>query len=1098
MEDIEEVQVEDGAGKWEDIDYMDDTEYMERLERATNAARNAADAAPHDHPNRPFLLNHLRARIESQYDATGDATHLERAVEAAQNVVDCTPLDHPDRTAFFISLSSCLALRSEEKKDMKDLEQAIEIAQHAVDSAPPDYPRNSIVVAWENLKIFLEMYYKQTEKAEDLERVRLAEEAKQAIKSIPLDSPNLGLQTTDRRDRYMDHHEKISQAEDIDQAIEATQRAVDTTPISCREHAIWLHDLAIKLKGRYEQASHIEDLERAIAACQQAIESMAFGYLGWASALNTLGSLLLKRYEHRGNETDLAQAIELAQQAVDSTPVDDPQWASWSNNLGCMLQFRYGRTGEGNDLERAIKAAWQALEHTRDDDPDQAMRLENLATKLEKRYQRTGNREDLELAISALQHGLDSLTVADPARAGLLSNLGYIMGSRYESTNDLEDIGTAIKAAQQAVDSTLPHHGDRPGFLNNLGVLLQTRFEQTRDAADLEQAIEIAQQAVKSTPANHSDLTPFLSNLGIYFECRYRLNKSKHEDEQVSKQDLAEASRHFLSAFNVGTSEALHRVRAAGLCLDLLALQYRTEEGIELGSKALHLLPLVYTRSLEYNDQTFVVSMFAGLASKLAALLTATGRLEDALESLEQGRAVIVGQMLDDRTDISALSDQHPQLAQRYLHLLDDIHAPLNSATSEKVMAQFEQQRLNSIDSFHSCLSEIRQTSGNERFLLGQTAAEVQQCAADGYIVYVVVTEFRSSAIVVSGREVCEVLLSELTPSDVKKWLDKDWAMRKKDDHWIKNQEFLEYLEWLWNTCVGQILDRIPAPNLSLGEVDLPRVWWIGCDMASSLPFHAAGIHAHRSDINTYRRVLSSYTPSAKALKHARARAIRVRNENQPHKSILITTMPSTPRGPNGEPAPSDLGGARREADAVSVAVQSTMNVASLTGPSKEQVSRALEECSIAHFACHGVSHSGNPSQSGLILQREGSTNVLEQDFLSVQQISQLRLQFGEIAYLSACSTARNDNEAMRDEVIHVVSGFQVAGFPHVIGCLWPAGDSECVDVAKQFYDSILSHGGENAQQRDIALALQNAVLKIREEDMDMPLNWAPFVHFGA
>jgi len=35
--------------------------------------------------------------------------------------------------------------------------------------------------------------------------------------------------------------------------------------------------------------------------------------------------------------------------------------------------------------------------------------------------------------------------------------------------------------------------------------------------------------------------------------------------------------------------------------------------------------------------------------------------------------------------------------------------------------------------------------------------------------------------------------------------------------------------------------------------------------------------------------------------------------------------------------------------------------------------------------------------------------------------------------------------------VIHVVSGFQVAGSAHVIGCLWPSLDTVCVEVVRQF-----------------------------------------------
>lgn len=36
----------------------------------------------------------------------------------------------------------------------------------------------------------------------------------------------------------------------------------------------------------------------------------------------------------------------------------------------------------------------------------------------------------------------------------------------------------------------------------------------------------------------------------------------------------------------------------------------------------------------------------------------------------------------------------------------------------------------------------------------------------------------------------------------------------------------------------------------------------------------------------------------------------------------------------------------------------------------------------------------------------------------------------------------------LSDEVLHVVSGFQVAGFRQVVGCLWPSDDNVCVEVA--------------------------------------------------
>lgn len=80
--------------------------------------------------------------------------------------------------------------------------------------------------------------------------------------------------------------------------------------------------------------------------------------------------------------------------------------------------------------------------------------------------------------------------------------------------------------------------------------------------------------------------------------------------------------------------------------------------------------------------------------------------------------------------------------------------------------------------------------------------------------------------------------------------------------------------------------------------------------------------------------------------------------------------------------------------------------------------------------------------------------------------------------------------------ILHLAGAFQVAGFAHVIGSLWPANDDICVSLTKCFYQS-LTKSGTKSSNKAVAEALQNAILEIRSKLQD-PALWAPFIHSGA
>jgi len=658
-----------------------------------------------------------------------------------------------------------------------------------------------------------------------------------------------------------------------------------------------------------------------------------------------------------------------------------------------------------------------------------------------------------------------------------LNNLGNKLGLRYERTGDMADLEAAIQAAQQAVDSTPQDHPNWAMHLNNLGNKHGSRYERTGGMADLQAAIQAAQQAVDSTPQDHPNRAMYLSNLGNKLGRRY--------ERTGDMADIEKSGDSFLRAWKCENSIPFLRIQAVARAVDVLGSLGSLESAAKTAQDAIDLLPTVSNRSLQRSDQQYAVSHFSGLAASACSILLRLNQSAQALEILEKGRSTILNQLIGDRSDISTLSEAHPELASRFESLLDQINAPLPSQDNEFLLKQAQQQRRDGVAAFNSCIQEIRKIPGYERFLLGLTLAEMRACASEGPVVIVNVTDLGSHAIIVSSSEIKSLELPKLSPQEARSWLNRRWGTGLQGLG-FDNKDFRQYLAWLWQVCVREVLIEcdLKVQHLKSG---LPRIWWIGTGLASSMPFHAAGDHSPRSEKNVFNRAISSYTPSIKALAYSRQRLQKRDSEGE---NMLLATMTTTPGLPT-------LPGVEVEKEAILKVIPAHIKPQVYDHPTAGCIIQSLEHCSIAHFACHGLSDSTDPSKSGIVFQKKDETGCLVRDAISVHDVSELRLERARVAYLSACSTAENGAARLRDEVIHVVSGFQVAGFAHVVGCLWPSADAVCAEVAKEFYGELFKDGAE-MKDRAIAMALHEAVRAAREIDWDQPLKWAQFVHYGA
>jgi hypothetical protein len=81
---------------------------------------------------------------------------------------------------------------------------------------------------------------------------------------------------------------------------------------------------------------------------------------------------------------------------------------------------------------------------------------------------------------------------------------------------------------------------------------------------------------------------------------------------------------------------------------------------------------------------------------------------------------------------------------------------------------------------------------------------------------------------------------------------------------------------------------------------------------------------------------------------------------------------------------------------------------------------------------------------------------------------------------------------------LHLAAAMQLIGYRHVLATLWSVADSAASALADTIYAHLRHPGPDGPPQADRApYALHHAVTRLRQDDPDEPLLWAPSIHLG-
>jgi tetratricopeptide (TPR) repeat protein len=1032
-------------------DKYQETNALHDMDESISVSQRAialASLAPLSHPDRARWMSNLGFRLQTRHKQTEQVSDLNESIQLLREALRITSNGNPDRILMLTNLGIGLTCRSIAEQDEADSDEAIQVNRMAlVESTDP----NDLVRAMDNLAVMLNSRYERKNDITDLQES--IEHTRRAVDMISSEHPRWVKLLTDLTSRLRTRFYVEEKMDDINLAIKVARQALEATPNGHPDRGTAFGTLgnALQARSTFSSMEDSEDIDEAVEMSRQALASHSDDDEERSIPLFNLGLRLLNRYSRMDRIVDLEEAIELTRKGLQTIPQGHQSWPMWMSHLGLCLLQRYRRVRATEDLKASIDHLRQGINASSENNPKRAHWMLNLSGVLAEMHEREQSLCSIEEAIELIRQVLVTQT-PNHVRATALSNLGRMLGTMYSETDEINYLEECISVTREALKVVPAESPKRAIILSNLALDLRRRWYESKSLEDLQEALECAQAGLENSKDTPEE-AQWIFNLGLIFGTKYMAAKDK--------DDMPEAMSCFHSTLHCVNAATTLRIKAGIELFRALAHFQHWDHAFEAAKEAVGLAARLTGKSLDNADKQHLLRDITGLACNSAAIaIHADKSPGTALELLEQGRGVLAASLYEMRTDTMELQRAHPELADRFVQLSGRLQTDPAMATilagepplpapvgksDERYYAGTEIDKL---------IMEIRAESGFEGFLKPLDSNKLREAAVEGPIAVINVSEYRCDALLVEQHDIRILPLPALSIHDIRKNAEMG-ALGTP-----------EILKWLWECVADPILNAL---GFNKPQVDghWPRLWWIPTGLLSKFPLHAAGKLAEDSTCTVLSRVMSSYNSSLRSIINARQQS-RFKTVPERPERVLVIAMQDTPQQ-------GSLQYAGEEADLVRELCISRGGVSVMNQPRKKEVLTELQQSSVFHFAGHGETHFGDPSQSHLLLADWQTNPLTVADLLRLD----LREQKPFLAYLSACGTGEIRVQQLFDESLHLVSACQLAGFRHVIGTLWAVNDESCLHMAGVTYEEMLR---EEMTDESVCLGLHKAALQLQSE----------------
>jgi CHAT domain-containing protein len=504
------------------------------------------------------------------------------------------------------------------------------------------------------------------------------------------------------------------------------------------------------------------------------------------------------------------------------------------------------------------------------------------------------------------------------------------------------------------------------------------------------------------------------------------------------------------------------------------------------------IVPFSQTLQLQHATLATAHHITQSLSLDYASYRVDQHQLEEAIEVLERGRALLWSEMRHLRTSIDQLLSADPVLGHKFAAVNRDLEELTKSVPPSHKLSMDDSapDDLRAVDAFGRLLlkqrnilkerakliSKIQPLPGFDGFL-ASSFDTIHSVALFGPVIIINHSTWRCDILILLHNKPPSLIP---TPDDFFKRTaalqDKLLDSRRKSGldsrHYEESLAFvLDQLYKLVGKPVIERLRQLQVPEQS-------RIWWCPTSVFCSLPLHAMGpIPSDDSEplcfLDLY---ICSYTPTLSALIQSCRRVSNLRSSDRP--SILLVAQPD-------QSLPT-VGGEIQAVQALDTEVTSLISEAA----TPDTVIDGFHHHGFVHFACHGTLEAGKPFAAGFELHGDARLTLLE--------IVRAHLPAAEFAFLSACHTAEMTEGRKADEGLHLAAAVQYCGFRSVVGTMWAMADEDGRDLAENFYKALFENSRRTPYHERSAKALRFAVKKLRRKRRITLERWVNFVHYGT